>query len=707
MSFFRLYIFNLFIVLGALSPIFGYSAAYEHAVNAYYQGNYVSALAHLDKETNGDYVALLSGLIALKQNQVSTAEIQLSRVNSETLKLGPYANILKLQVMIAQPSANVASLNSLLKLISPQDTTISPLYAELAIKVADRLFDSAQYLEAKSLYESVLQRGPSSLHTHALLQLFDIGCALQNAALSRSALYKLMFLKLSIYKLDLLLGKYNQTFMQALTFRELSGSADQFLAFFRARYDLQDYSPVQVYGRQFLTFYPKHTHQLEVRTQMAMCHFLQRNYEPAIPSLDAIITGNETTYWGTKALFYKGRSLQRLKRISEAKLIFEKIITEKIIPEFVTDAVYYLYWCYEAEENIPGFADYYMKVNPKLTSHDTLDQLIWNIGWDLYYSGKTKAAYDLLSKHPLTNSSDDFKAKILYWLGTMALEFDQEKSNFYFKKCLLRFPLSFYTYRITQNYFPEYRKEILKKIDPTPRLPYPDEMHLTSLGLGEWVILDLEGQLTKKDTLPNWKRTVFTLSKIYQATHQPYKSITTLARHRLTPQQDGTLSKELLKLYYPRPHWESIVTFGKDFSIDPFLAVSLMREESLFNERATSRTGALGLMQIMPATGAGIAKSLTIDWENATMLLTPEINIRFGIWYLANLKKKFNNNFAKMLSGYNAGPNATAKWEKIHEGRSTDHFMASIPYKETNHYVTKVLKSYWIYRLLYGGDVAK
>lgn len=107
--------------------------------------------------------------------------------------------------------------------------------------------------------------------------------------------------------------------------------------------------------------------------------------------------------------------------------------------------------------------------------------------------------------------------------------------------------------------------------------------------------------------------------------------------------------------------------------LDPALIKAVIYVESRFNPNAKSRRGAIGLMQLMPATAADMGVSNPYS---------PSDNIRGGSKYLRWLMRRFDGNLSHVLAGYNAGPNAV----KIHGGIP--------PYRETRHYVREVLKLY-------------
>jgi len=100
----------------------------------------------------------------------------------------------------------------------------------------------------------------------------------------------------------------------------------------------------------------------------------------------------------------------------------------------------------------------------------------------------------------------------------------------------------------------------------------------------------------------------------------------------------------------------AIVSESLRAGYDPLFVTSVIRSESTFDKNAVSSVGALGLMQVMPATGRYIANKNNIVWRGAAALKEPEYNIRLGIAYLQYLDERFNNNKEHVLIAYNWGP---------------------------------------------------
>lgn len=167
-----------------------------------------------------------------------------------------------------------------------------------------------------------------------------------------------------------------------------------------------------------------------------------------------------------------------------------------------------------------------------------------------------------------------------------------------------------------------------------------------------------------------------------------------------------TISKDIWRLGYPCGYFSLVNKQADKYKLDPYLTLAVIREESRFNPRAVSRSKAQGLMQIMPATGRGLAKSLKLKPYSTASLSRPDVNIKMGSYFLAYLIKEFKGNVYLALAAYNGGPNRIKRYVKEwHNGRlediDVDVFVESIPIRETRLYVQKVMGSYFEYKRLY------
>jgi soluble lytic murein transglycosylase len=134
------------------------------------------------------------------------------------------------------------------------------------------------------------------------------------------------------------------------------------------------------------------------------------------------------------------------------------------------------------------------------------------------------------------------------------------------------------------------------------------------------------------------------------------------------------------RIRYPLRYSEYVRVHANRNGIDPALLAAVIYQESKFDAGAESRSGAIGLMQLTPATAHGIAIRTGGTRFRTTDLLDPEINIRYGSWYLANLFRKYGDE-RLVLAAYNAGQGNVDRWRA--EGRS-------IAFPETRAYVDRV-----------------
>jgi soluble lytic murein transglycosylase len=168
-------------------------------------------------------------------------------------------------------------------------------------------------------------------------------------------------------------------------------------------------------------------------------------------------------------------------------------------------------------------------------------------------------------------------------------------------------------------------------------------------------------------------------------------------------------ARRFLHLLYPLPARFDIPEKARQRGLDPFLVAGLIHQESVFMHDAVSPAGAVGLMQIMPATGRRVAEKIGLEGFAPASLREPEVNLRIGTAYLEGLATRYEEDWPKVFAAYNAGPGAVARWTTLMPMAETDEFVEGILYRETRIYVKKVLFNWSLYHRIYGGrgpDVA-
>ncbi|MEX2609216.1 MAG: lytic transglycosylase domain-containing protein, partial [Gemmatimonadota bacterium] len=167
--------------------------------------------------------------------------------------------------------------------------------------------------------------------------------------------------------------------------------------------------------------------------------------------------------------------------------------------------------------------------------------------------------------------------------------------------------------------------------------------------------------------------------------------------HRGTPSWNA----RLLRIVYPFPWRSAVEAEAARAGVDPYLVAGLIRQESMFDPRAVSAAGAVGLMQVMPATARALGPAMGIE-RAEERLRDPEVNLRLGIRVLTDHLHRYDGRVDELLVAYNAGSGRLARWRQHPEYAFRDLFAERIPYPETRDYVRTVRQNARIYLALYG-----
>jgi soluble lytic murein transglycosylase len=149
------------------------------------------------------------------------------------------------------------------------------------------------------------------------------------------------------------------------------------------------------------------------------------------------------------------------------------------------------------------------------------------------------------------------------------------------------------------------------------------------------------------------------------------------------------------RLWYPLPYAQIVRGHAQHYRLDPALLAAVIYAESKFHADARSRSGAVGLMQLLPDTAKGIAVHTGGTEFRVSDLTDPEINVRYGAWYLRHLIEKYGDE-RTALAAYNAGQQNVDEWRANGE---------PIQFAETRHYVSRVEDLKGIYRKAYGSQL--
>lgn len=156
---------------------------------------------------------------------------------------------------------------------------------------------------------------------------------------------------------------------------------------------------------------------------------------------------------------------------------------------------------------------------------------------------------------------------------------------------------------------------------------------------------------------------------------------------------------------YPHPPLPRRVGCGE--RVEPAFIYAIIRQESEFNRQAVSRSGARGLMQLMPPTAREVGRSIGVGFDAATLTGDGDANIRLGACYLERVLDQFDGSVVLAAAAYNAGPGRARQWigllgDPRAPGVDPVDWVESIPFSETRNYVQRVVEGYYVYRFRLG-----
>ena len=162
-----------------------------------------------------------------------------------------------------------------------------------------------------------------------------------------------------------------------------------------------------------------------------------------------------------------------------------------------------------------------------------------------------------------------------------------------------------------------------------------------------------------------------------------------------------------LAIRYPLPWKQQFESFASAAKISPTWAYGIARSESLFMRDVRSSAGAVGLMQLMPATGRQVAREIRLPYSGLATLTDPESNIRLGTSYLGQMAARYSGNQVLATAAYNAGPHRVDRWLPQQGSEDARVWIENIPFNETRKYVKRVMSAQAIFQWRMTGKVER
>ncbi len=343
----------------------------------------------------------------------------------------------------------------------------------------------------------------------------------------------------------------------------------------------------------------------------------------------------------------------------------------------------------------------------------------WKVAWLSLRMGRNDEAKREFEQQIALYPTSPQVAAALYWRARLAEEDDDfAMAKAYYRKVSERF---------RNYYYGELARQRLKQIK-SPDAPAHIALldHVTSISenskvtldevptdnlrvqkaelLANGALVDLavnELQAAAGEEKGNWLTAE--VARLYQDAGRPDMALRTLKRAVPTyfAVDLPALPRPYWEALFPRPYWTDLKKYSSNNSLDPFLVASLIRQESEFNPNAVSSANAVGLMQLLPKVGKGVARQEKIKHFTPQALFTPDVNLRLGTRYFRSMVDKFGS-FEYALAAYNAGANRVEAWMTYGKYRDPQEFVESIPFTETREYVQAILRNESVYKQLYG-----
>jgi len=398
----------------------------------------------------------------------------------------------------------------------------------------------------------------------------------------------------------------------------------------------------------------------------------------------------------SEARFWLARSLERQDSKERALALYLELAGEGKKQEFAEDA---LIEAAGLKRSLGQYAEAARLFDQaaKLSSESKMVvKLAWDSGWCRYLAGEYPAAIDAFKE---LLADDAQREKSLYWLGRSLEKSGDAIAVTYFSALLNEFPAGFYATWYREQKGIKDDRESLGNRDAQSELPFVPGFAkarlLASLGMLEDARVEVAAARKKNSE----KKGQFpALAKVYLDMRDYGSAISLFMQNRPVAWDKAALP--LWTAGYPRAYTDLVSQNAALNGLSEGLVYALIRAESGFAPAIKSGAGAIGLMQMMPATAKLTAREK--GEFNPLRLTVPEYNIRLGTKHLHDLMKEQNGDVVYMAAAYNAGSGALGRWKKSFNGLNKDEFIESIPYQETRDYVKKVYASAATYRQLYG-----
>jgi len=434
-------------------------------------------------------------------------------------------------------------------------------------------------------------------------------------------------------------------------------------------------------------------YRIELKTGMAL--YRLRQYKQSEKHF-ATASASKLAGVNSESRFWMGKALERQGQNESALVIYAELAAKGKKQEYSDDAMMEAAGLKRNLGQYTAAAQLYQQVIKLYPDSKFVSKAVWEAGWCSYLSADYPAAVESF-KGLLKDES--VREKALYWLGRSLENIGNAESASWYRMLLDEYPSGFYATWFREQKKQKDTRESLGDRNALAELPllggFEKPRLLASLGLAE----EARGEmLAARKKVGDKKGSVPGLARIYLEMKEYSSAIYLFMQNRPVPWEKSTLP--FWTAGYPLAFTDLVHQNSVENGLSEGLVYALIRAESGFTPAIKSGAGAIGLMQMMPATAKQTSQEKgSFNPQNLTL---PEYNIKLGTKHLRDLMKLHDGDVVSVAAAYNAGSGALGRWKNNFKGLKKDEFIESIPYQETREYVKKVYASAATYRQLYG-----
>jgi soluble lytic murein transglycosylase len=371
---------------------------------------------------------------------------------------------------------------------------------------------------------------------------------------------------------------------------------------------------------------------------------------------------------------------------------------------------------YLLRREYPVAAEYYGYLATHFPSNKKASTAHWKAGWLSYRQGLYADAERLFDEQIRLYPTATETAAALYWRGRLyeTQEHKPAQASANYRALTRAYQHFFYAQMARQrlaalgNAQPVAAPQLDSfQAPPVPQLmesfptdsPHLAKAHLlANAGLNDYIAQEISADPNSS----SWS--ALAEAQIYASFGENYRAMRALKRALPFANSASIQSIPLTywRILFPEPWWETIKVESAKNNLDPYLVVSLIRQESEFNPSVVSHANAYGLMQVLPSVGQQLAREEGMSHFQTFQLLDPATNIRLGTRYLRQTLDRFGGVTEYALAAYNAGDDRVIDWRAAGPYQGMDEFVESIPFTETREYVEAILRNMETYKAIDG-----